>query len=142
MRKYLMIGVVLALVCFTLISVPLPVQAQSSDIGLSIGTSSPTVSRGGGVAIFALVSNNTTSKMRATVSISAFSPCGTETSFGEQRLTLEAGKGVALSVYYPIPADACTGMYAITITADTGKNSGKNSTAASTPSTTAYVEVQ
>jgi hypothetical protein len=141
MRNYLMIGV-LALACFTLLSVPLPVMAQSSDIGLSIGTSSPTVARGGGVAIFALVTNNTASKMRATVSISAFSPCGTETSFGEQRLSLEGGKGVALSVYYPIPADACTGTYAITITADTGKNSNKNSTAASSPSTTAYVEVQ
>lgn len=141
MRNYLMIGV-LALACLTLISAPLPVKAQTSDVGLSIGTSSPTVARGGGVAIFALVTNNTTSKTRATVSISAFSPCGTETSFGEQRLSLEPGKGVALSVYYPVPADACTGMYAITITADTGKNSNKNSTAASSPSTTAYVEVQ
>jgi uncharacterized membrane protein len=79
--------------------------------------------------------------MRVTTSISAFSPCGTETSFGEQRLSLDGGKGVALSVYYPIPADACPGTYAITITADTGKNS-KNSTAAALPSTTAYVEVK
>jgi uncharacterized membrane protein len=140
-RNYLIIGI-LALVCFTLVSVPLPVEAQSSDVGLSIGTSSPAVARGGGVAIFALVTNNTTSKMRVTTSISAFSPCGTETSFGEQRLSLDAGKGVALSVYYPIPADACPGMYAITITADTGKNSNKNSTAAALPSTTAYVEVK
>ena len=140
MRNYLVIGF-LALVCLTLISVPLPVKGQSSDVGLSIGTSSPTVTRGGGVAIFALVTNNTTSKMRVTTSISAFSPCGTETSFGEQKLSLDAGKGVALSVYYPIPADACPGTYAITINADTGKNS-KNSTAAALPSTTAYVEVK
>ena len=140
MRNYLIIGV-LALACLTLVSVPLPVNAQSPDTGLSIGTSSSTVARGGGVAIFALVTNNTTSKMRVTVSISAFSPCGTETSFGEQRLSLDPAKGVALSVYYPVPRDACPGMYAITITGDTGKNS-KNTTAASLPSTTAYVEVQ
>lgn len=79
--------------------------------------------------------------MRATVSITALSSCGTETSLGNQRISLEAGKSVALSVYYPISSDACTGTYAVTLSADTGK-AGRNSTTASTPSATAYVEVQ
>lgn len=141
MRNYLLKSV-LALACFTLVSMPLPVNAQSSDVGLSIGTSSSTVARGGGIAVFALVTNNTSSRMRATVTLSSFSPCGTETSLGDQRLSLEPGKSVALSLYYPIPADACTGMYAVTISADSGKGANKNSTAAATPSATAYVEVQ
>lgn len=134
---------ILAVVCLSLISLPLTVvNAQSSDIGLSIKMGSATVARGSGVAVFGLVTNNTSSKMRTTVSISAISPCGTETSLGDARVSLEAGKSVALSVYFPIANDACTGMYAVTIIADSGKAGGKNSTAIAAPSATAFVEVQ
>ena len=142
MRKFLLRSV-LTLACLTIVSVPLPVSAQSPEVGLSIRTSSSTVVRGSGVAIFGLVTNNTSSKMRVTVALSSLSPCGSETSLGEARLSLDAGKSVALSSYYPIAADACTGMYSVTITADSGKGSNKNSTAAAAaPSATAFVEVQ
>ena len=141
MRNYLLKGV-LALACLTLVSMPLPVNAQSSDLGLSIGTSSATATRGGGVAVFGLVTNNTSSKMRATVSLSSLSSCGAETSLGEQTVSLDPGKSVALSVYYPIAANACVGMYAVTISGSAAKGSGKNASAAPAPSATAYVEVQ
>ncbi|MGH9956190.1 MAG: hypothetical protein ACREBC_03545 [Pyrinomonadaceae bacterium] len=140
MRNHL-IKSFLVLACLALISVPLPVNAQSSDLGLSIGTGSSTAQRGSGVAVFGLVTNNTSSRMRATVSISTVSPCGTETSLGEVKLSLEAGKSIALSVYYPIPADACTGTYAVTISGSSGKG-GKNAVEATPSSATAYVEVQ
>ena len=133
---------ILAVVCLSLVSLPLTVSAQSADVGLSIRMGSATVNRGDGVAVFALVTNNTTNKMRTTVSISAFSPCGTETSLGERKVSLEAGKSVALSVYYPIASDACTGMYAVTISADSDKGGGRNVPVTATSSATAYVEVQ
>ena len=44
-----------ALACLTLLLLPLPTSAQTSDLGLSIGTSANAVNRGGGVAVFALV---------------------------------------------------------------------------------------
>jgi hypothetical protein len=126
-----------------LVALPMSANAQtSSDVGLSISTGSATVNRGGGVAVFGLVTNNTTSKMRTNVSVSALSPCGTETSLGEMRLSIEAGKSVALSIYYPISADACQGMYTLSISADSGKSSGKNATSAALPSASAYFEVK
>ena len=138
MRNYFMKSLI-ALAVLTFVSVPLPVNAQSSDVGLSIGTSSSTVTRGGGVAVFALVTNNSSAKVRVTVSLSAHSACGTETSLGSQRVALDPGKSVSLSVYYTVPADACMGMYAITIS-NAGRVSDK--TAAPAPSATAYLEVK
>lgn len=132
---------IVALVCLTFLLLPLPTSAQGTDVGLSIGTSASSVTRGGGVAVFALVTNNSTSRIRPTVTLSAFSSCGTETRLGENRLTIDPGKSVALSVYYPVPSDACTGMYAVTITSDSGKTGGKNASV-STSSATAYVEVK
>ncbi|HSE23220.1 MAG TPA: hypothetical protein VLB68_16250 [Pyrinomonadaceae bacterium] len=131
-----------ALACLTFLLLPLPTSAQSSDLGLSIGTSASSVTRGGGVAVYALVTNNSTSKIRTTVSISSHSSCGTETRLGENTLTLEPGKSVALSVYYPIPSNACTGMYAVTISAESGKQGGGKNASVSSSSATAYVEVQ
>ena len=133
---------IVALVCLTFLALPLPTSAQSSNVALSIGTSAPTVSRGGGVAVYALVTNTSTSKIRTTVSLSAFSSCGTETRLGENNLTIEAGKSVALSVYYPVSSDACTGMYAVTINADSGKTGGGKNASISASSATAYLEVK
>ena len=133
---------VVALACLTFLVLPLPTSAQSNDLGLSIGTSASSVTRGGGVAVFALVTNNSTSKMRTTVSLSSHSSCGTETRLGENNLTIEPGKSVALSVYYPIPSDACTGMYAVSINADSGKAGGGKNASTSSASAIAYVEVQ
>ena len=135
-----LIRAILATTCLAVVLIPLPVSAQS-DVGLSISTSSTTVNRGSGVGISGLVTNNTSSKMRLTVSISAFSPCGTETAFGEAKISLDAGKSVYLSVYYSIPPDACTGTYAVTISGDSGKG-GRAANSTPAPSATTYVQVQ
>ena len=142
MRKHLVKGLI-AVACFTLVSLPLPVSAQTSNIGLSIGTSSPTVTRGSGVAVYALVTNSGLTKLKTNVSVSALSPCGLETSLGEVRVSLDPGKAVALSVYYPVAADACTGMYAVTISAESSSGKGPDKSAATiSPSATAYLEVK
>ena len=109
MRKYL-VTTVLSLACLALISLPLPVRAQSAEVALSISASPTTVARGGNVVVSALVTNTTSKRMRATVTLMSLSPCGTETSLSYQRINLEAGRTVALTVLYPISADDCQGM--------------------------------
>jgi uncharacterized membrane protein len=141
MRNYFTIKTLLALACFALVSTPLPVVAQTSNADVSIFTSPSTVTRGGSVAVFSRVTNTGTSKMRTNVTITTVSPCGSQTVLGVQRLSLDAGESVNLSVAYSVPANACTGMYAFTISADSGKAPGKNA-AAVTSTATAYVEVQ
>ena len=141
MRNYI-IKSVLALTCLVLVGVPLPVRAQSANVGLSIAASPTTVARGGNVVVSALVTNNTSKKMRATVTLMSFSPCGTETSLAYQRISLDAGRTVALTVLYPISADACQGMYSLTISADSGNSSPGNNASAATSTATAYVNVQ
>ena len=141
MRKYL-VTTVLSLACLALISLPLPVRAQSAEVALSISASPTTVARGGNVVVSALVTNTTSKRMRATVTLMSLSPCGTETSLSYQRINLEAGRTVALTVLYPISADACQGMYSLTISADSGKSSPGNNAPATKSSATAYVTVQ
>ncbi len=128
--------------CLAFVSVPLPVNAQSSNVGLSIGTVSSSATRGSGVPVFALVTNKGAKTLRTTVSISVVSPCGGETSLGSTKVSLEPDRAVSLSAVYQIPADACTGMYAVTISADSpgGKGAAKAST--TSPSATAYFEVK
>ena len=141
MRKYL-VAAILSLACLALISVPLPVSAQSADVALSISASPTTVVRGGNVVVSALVTNTTSKRMRATVTLMSYSPCGTETSLAYQRINLDAGRTVALTVLYPISADACQGMYSVTISAESGKSSPGNNAPAARSSATAYVDVQ
>ena len=94
------------------------------------------------MVVSALVTNTTSKRMRATVTLMSLSPCGTETSLSYQRINLEAGRTVALTVLYPISADACQGMYSLTISADSGKSSPGNNAPATKSSATAYVTVQ
>lgn len=141
MRNYL-IKSFLALACLTLVLVPLPVKAQSSDLGLSIQLNNSTIVRPGSTGVFALVTNNTSSRMRTTVTFTAVAPCGTEYSLGYNRLTLSAGESIVVSTSLWIPADACVGSYSVTVTAKSGGGGGKNSTLAASPSATAFLVVQ
>ena len=108
---------VMALVCLTacliLVLVPVPVKAQGSDLGLSIALSPSTVNRGGTVGVFALVTNNTSSKMRTTVTLASLSACGTQTNLGYNRLALYPGQSIQVTASYPISPDACPGVYAV-----------------------------
>ena len=139
MRNYL-IRSVLALACLTLVSMPLPVTAQSSGLGMSIRVNPTSTIPGGTVGVFAIVTNNTAKSLKTTVTFTSLSPCGTETSLGYNRLSLFPGQTVWVTVSYPIPPDACAGTYTISIVE---KSSGKPSpNNAAENSATCYLSVQ
>lgn len=141
MRNYI-IKSFFTLACLVLVAVPLPVRAQSADVGVSISASPTSVARGGNVVVSALVTNNTSKKMRATVTIMSLSPCGVETSLSYQKINLDAGRSVFLTLLYPISADACQGMYTLTINADSGRTSQSRVSSSATSSANAYVTVE
>lgn len=115
-----LIQTVLALACLTMILVPLPVRAQTSDVGLSLRVTPTTVSAGSTVGIISYVTNNTGKKLRTSVTFTSLSPCGMETNIGYQRLALNPGQTIMVTVTYPLGADACRGTYTINITANSG----------------------
>ena len=129
---------IMALACLlasvTLISVPAPVSAQAA-VGLTISVNPTVTTPGGAVGVFTFVTNNTSSRQRFTVYITSLSPCGIQDNIGSNRLALNPGQTVQVTVSYPIAPDACKGTYAVTISAGGGKNGP-------TSSATAYFSVQ
>ena len=135
MRRNL-INSFLALACLALVLVPVPVKAQSSGVGLTISVNPLTTSPGGTVGVFAFVTNNTGARLRTTVTFTSLSACGIQTNLGYNKVVLSPGQTVQVTVSYPLPPNACLGVYAISITAGSG---GKTS---SESSATAYLTVQ
>lgn len=127
---------VMALIFLTLLAVSLPARAQTSDVGLSIRVNPTTGIAGGTVGVFGVVTNNTSSKLRTTVTFTSKSPCGLETNIGYSKIALNPGQAIQVTVSYVLAPDACPGQYAITISSSSG---GKNSTG---NSATAYLTVQ
>jgi hypothetical protein len=127
---------VVALIFLTLLAVSVPVRAQSSDVGLSIRVNPTTSTAGGTVGVFAVVTNNTSSKLRTTVTLASTSACGVQTNIGYSKLALNPGQAIQVTVSYVLAPDACAGQDAITISSSSG---GKNSTGSSA---TAYLTVQ
>jgi len=123
----------LALACLALVLVPAPVSAQSG-LTMSIAGYPSTAHPGDDIGVYALVVNATSGKMRTTVTFTALSPCGQQTTLGYNRLSLYPNQGIQLSVQYALPANACLGTYAVTIS-----SGGKNSVGSSA---TTYITVQ
>ena len=121
--------------CLTLIFVPAPVTAQSSALGLSISVNPTTAAPGSTVGVFAFVTNNTGARLRQTVTISSLSPCGIQNQIGYNKVVLSPGQTVQVTVSYPLAPNACTGSYAVTISAPGSKG-------APGPSATGYFTVQ
>ena len=122
MRDYLTRSLLTA-ICVLLI-VGISAKAQSGDVGLSISVNPTTTSPGSTVGVFSFVTNNTNNKLRTIVTVTSASPCGTQTNIGYNRLTLEPGQTVQVTVSYPVASNACAGNYAISINASSGaKNS-------------------
>jgi hypothetical protein len=139
MRNYLLKGV-LALACLTLVSMPLPVTAQSPDLGMSIRVNPSSTTPGSTVGVFAIVTNNTSKTLKTTVTFTSLSPCGTETNLGYNRLSLLPGQTVWVTVSYPLSPDACAGTYTISIVE---KSSGKPSaSSAADNAATCFLSVQ
>ena len=130
--------------CLALVVIPRPARAQggpnaatASTLGLSISVNPTTVAAGGTVGVFAFVTNNSGSRIRQTVTITSLSACGIENNIGYNKLVLNPGQTVQVTVSYPLAPDACTGSYAVTISAPSGKGG-----TATTSSATAYFTVQ
>jgi len=131
MRGYLTNSMLL-LACVVLLGLSFPVTGQSSDVGLSIRVNPTTTSPGNTVGVFAFVTNNTASKLRTTVTITATAPCGLKTNLGSNRLALNPGQTVQVTVSYPVASDVCLGTQAITISTDSGGKTVASSSATTT----------
>ena len=126
MQKVLVKGV-FATMCLALVLLPLPAQGQKGPDSLAacstvaVWTSSPQVTRGYNLGVVALVGNCSSSKQRITVELTSVSACGIETAIGYNRVALNPGQSIQVTVAYPIPADACTGIYTINVVTSSGK---------------------
>ncbi|HEX6717305.1 MAG TPA: hypothetical protein VF088_09340 [Pyrinomonadaceae bacterium] len=136
MRNKLMKSV-LALSCLAIILVPLPASAQSST-AMYISVNPTTVLAGEWARVTGVVMNNSTSKLRITVTFAAVDPCGTKMDLGYNRLALNPGEQVLITTAYPTSVDSCRGTHTVTMSS----GGGKGKTAAASPSATAYLEVQ
>ena len=140
MRNY-KIKVILAVALLTLTSTFTATKAQtSSDLKMSISVNPTTVSPGGTVGVFSFVTNTTSSKLRTTVTISSLSPCGTTTIIGTNRLDLLPGQTVQVTVSYPVPVDACLGMYEVSIGSKSGGGKRTQTTTSVGASTSLMVQ--
>jgi len=126
MQNYIIKGA-LSVALLTMMSAFAATKAQTpSDLEMSISVNPSTVSRGGTVGVFALVKNTTSSRLRATVTLDSLSPCGTRT-LGSNKLDLQPGQAIQVTVSYPIPADACLGMYQVSISEKSGGGGRRSS---------------
>ena len=139
MQNYLTKSI-MALAFLTLVSVPLTVRAQTPALGMTIRVNPLAASPGGTVGVFAFVTNNSSSRVRQTVYITSLSACGNKTSLGYNKLVLNPGQTVQVTVSYPIPPDACLGMYTVSISA--GSSGGGKNSAATVASASASLTVQ
>ena len=124
---------IMAFACFlasvSLLSVPGPVSAQAS-LGMTIRVDPAITAPGGTVGVFSFVTNNTASRIRTTVSITSLSPCGIQDNIGYNKVVLNPGQTVQVTVSYPIASNACSGTYAVTISGGGGKNGPASSAVA------------
>ena len=118
----------LALLCLPLFaqsSKPQPEPNRgggSSCLNMSIGVSPSTASPGSLVGEFALVTNCSTSRVRTTVTFSSMSPCGVKSVCGSHKLVLDPNEAIQVTCSWPIPTDACPGLYTVTISAGSGQS--------------------
>ena len=133
MKDYLMQKVLVIVgAMIMLVSISLPVKAQSTSLYISLNPT--TVLAGEWSRVSAVVINESTAKVRATVTFVAVDPCGTQTTLGYNRLALAAGEQVLITTAYPTKAGSCRGPHSVTISTD-GKGGAQGTSA------TAYLQV-
>ena|SRR5215471_12672591 len=118
-----------------LVSLCLPLFAQSSKqpepdrggggsgcLSMSIGVSPSVTSPGSMVGEFALVTNCSSSRVRTTVTFSSMSPCGIKSVCGSHKLVLDPNEAIQVTCSWPVPTNACLGLYTVTISAGTSNS--------------------
>jgi len=134
MRNYLMKSA-LVVACLGLVLVPAPVTTRAAGMDMYISVSPTSVLAGEWAGVSAVVINNSSSKMRMTVTFVAVDPCGSTMDLGYNRLALAPGQSVLVTTAYPTSANSCRGMHTVSVsTAGKGRNAGV--------SANAYLEVQ
>ena len=128
------------LICACLILMAMPLAAQSSKsapapdrggsgcLNMSIGVSPSTSSPGSMVGEFAMVTNCSSSRVRTTVTFSSLSPCGVKSVCGSHKLVLDPGEAIQVTCSWPIPSDACLGLYTVTLSASSGQSASASLT--------------
>ena len=98
---------------FAMTLVPAPVSA--AGVNLTVTVSPTSVLAGEWAGVSGIVVNNSTAKIKTTVTFSAVDSCGTKTDLGYNRLMLAAGQSVLITTAYPTNASACRGTHTITM---------------------------
>jgi hypothetical protein len=127
-RKSLVVSV-LALFVLSMTLMPAPVDA-SSGVSLSVSVSPTSVLAGEWAGVSGIVVNNTSSKLRTTVTFTAYDSCGTKTDLGYNRLALAPGQSVLITTAYPTKTSACRGD--ATVTMSMGGKGGTDSSVSAT----------
>jgi len=119
---------VLAVVCLTLLSVPISAQKDKGGGGGGSGCavvttpslSSTTSSPGLNVGVFSRLDNCSTGKQRYTVTIAAVSSCGQQTMIASSVISFSGGESKLISVSYAIASGTCTGTSTVSVSVSTG----------------------
>lgn len=126
----------LMLMCLALLCLPLFAQSSnpqqeparggggggSSCLNMSIGVSPGVASPGSMVGEFALVNNCSSSRVRTTVTLWSMSPCGIKSICGSHKLVLDPNESIQVTCSWPVPTNACLGLYTVTISAGSGQS--------------------
>ena len=121
MQKYI-INLVLVLACLAIVSIPLPVGAQSSACAtvLTPTLSTTTASPGMNVGVFSRITNCSTKKQAYTVVVSSVPSCGGETVITSSRISFGGGETKLISVSYAIAPGTCSGSAQVSVSAYSG----------------------
>jgi hypothetical protein len=126
MIRRTLVGTALALILVSLTLVPAPVTAAGT-VNLYISVNPTSVVAGEWASVSGVLVNNSTSKLRTTVTFTAYDTCGTKIDLGYNRVVLAPGQSVLITTAYPTSANACRGANTVTMTLG-----GKNGSSAST----------
>ena len=127
MRNFL-IKSMLAILCLTMLSMPLSAQKGKGGGGGSTGgggcavvatpmLSTTTASPGINVGVYSRIGNCSTGKKTYTVTVSSMSSCSAETIISSSVITFNAGEYKLISVSYPLAPDTCVGPMVVTVSA-------------------------
>ena len=135
MRNKLINGVIMALVCLTLVAMPLSAQKGNGGGGGgggSTGGGTPcasvtvphlsyyTASPGWTIGVSGRVTNCSTGKATYKVVISSTSSCGEETIIASPLISFKAGEGKGISASYFIDPFSCLGPMTVSLSVYSG----------------------
>ena len=119
-----------ALVCLTLLSVPMSAQkgkpagggggSSACAIATTPQLSTSTAAPGINVGVFSRITNCSTGKARYTVTVSAVSSCGEETVVASSIISFNGGEAKLISISYPVAPDTCVGVSSVFVNVYSG----------------------